>query len=185
MMTKETFTIKLTYEMSVNTDTGEILETKLIGRSIDNSDLKVSKKKEISSGDPTLFLEENKCRLNEAAVQLMNLTTDTRISIKYEQCSDGDRPILEVDDKNGNKLTKSNTIACRGNKNQELAKYGTEFEIVAHPNRPKTFILVTDKKVDKKGDENVNISPEDVLDLTSLIDDSEDIKEVDSDFFKL
>lgn len=184
MMTKETFTIKLTYEMSVDTDTGEILETKLINRSVDNSDLKTIKK-ETSSGNPTLFLEENKCRLNEAAVQLMNLTTDSRINIKYEQCSDGDRPILEVDDKNGNKLTKSNTIACRGNKNQELAKYGTEFEIVAHPDRPKTFILVTDKKVDKKGDENINISPEDVLDLTSLIDDSEDIKEVDSNFFKL
>lgn len=184
MMTKETFTIKLTYEMSVNTDTGEILETKLINRSVDNSDLKTTKK-ETSSGNPTLFLEENKCRLNEAAVQLMNLTTDSRINIKYEQCSDGDRPILEVDDKNGNKLTKSNTIACRGNKNQELAKYGTEFEIVAHPDRPKTFILITDKKVDKKGDENINISPEDVLDLTSLIDNSEDIKEVDSNFFKL
>ena len=37
---KETFTIVLTYEMSVNIDTGEILETRLIDRNIGKSDLK-------------------------------------------------------------------------------------------------------------------------------------------------
>lgn len=197
---KETFTVKLTYEMSVNTDTGEILETKLINRSIDNSDLKTvkstTKRKPSKNEDktPKLILEDNKYRLNSAAVELMELDESSRLSIRYEQGKDGDLPLIEVDEKNGNKITKSNTVACRGSKNEELSKYGTEFTLVPHPNRPRLFILTTDSvKIDQlSGDENVSIEggeDEDLpfdLDIKELIDNTDaNITEIDSNFFKL
>lgn len=97
---KETFTVKLTYEMSVNTDTGEILETRLIDRSIDNSDLKAvkpsAKKKVVQDEDkePKLILEDNKYRLNNAAVELMGLDTDSKLNIRYEQGKGGDVPVI-------------------------------------------------------------------------------------------
>ena len=191
---KETFTVRLTYEMSVNTDTGEILETRLIDRSIDNSDLKAAKpstkKKVVEDKEPKLYLEENKYRLNNAAVELMELNSDSKLSIKYVQGNSGDVPVICIDD-HGNKITKSNTVACRGNKNTELAKYGEEFTLVSHPSKPGLFILTSESVKPEQliGDDNVNIedegSPFD-LSLKDLVEDEDtNITEIDSNFFKL
>ena len=178
---KETFTVKLTYEMSVDTDTGEILATKLIDRSIDNSDL-VKK----SSGDgkePTLVLESNKYRLNNAAIELLGLDENSKLSIKYIQENNGDLPVIAVDP-NGNKLSKSHTVACRGRNRDELAKYGEEFTLVPHPSKPGLFILTSDKPEQPTGDENIHVDED--FSLEGLIDDEDtNITEVDSNFFKL
>lgn len=191
---KETFTVKLTYEMSVNIDTGEILETRLIDRSINNSDLKAvkssTKKKIVEDKEPKLILEDNKYRLNNAAIELMKLSSDSKLSIKYVQGNSGDVPVICIDD-HGNKITKSNTVACRGNKNAELAKYGEEFILVPHPSKPGLFILTSEsiKPEQLTGDDNVNIEDEDSLFDLSLKDLAEDedtnITEIDSSFFKL
>ena len=191
---KETFTVKLTYEMSVNIDTGEISETRLIDRSINNSDLKAvkssTKKKIVEDKEPKLILEDNKYRLNNAAIELMKLSSDSKLSIKYVQGNSGDVPVICIDD-HGNKITKSNTVACRGNKNAELAKYGEEFILVSHPSKPGLFILTSEsiKPEQLTGDDNVNIEDEDSLFDLSLKDLAEDedtnITEIDSSFFKL
>lgn len=192
---KETFTVKLTYEMSVNTDTGEILETRLIDRSIDNSDLKPkksTKKKTVEEDtDPKLYLEETKYRLNSAAAELMQLTANSKISIKYIQGTNGDIPVIGIDE-HGNKITKSLTVACRGTKNTELSKYGTEFTLVPHPNNPELFILTsnTTNLGQLVGDDNVNIKEDEDLfsdlNIGELVDDEDaNITEIDSNFFKL
>lgn len=200
---KETFIIKLTYEMSVNTDTGEILETKLINREVDTSDIKSpksSKKKVMQDEEsiPKLVLESNKYRLNNAAVELMRLTEDSKLNIRYEQRKNGDVPLIGTDEafgiKNGNKISKSNTVACRGSKNEELSKYGTEFTLIPCPNKPDIFILKSDSvNIDQfNGDQNVNIEGnegEDIpfnLDTIDLVEDKDaNITEIDSNFFKL
>lgn len=197
---KETFTISLTYEMSVNIDTGEILETKLIDRSVSKSDLKTPKKKTVQDDgeEPKLILEENKYRLTNAAVSLMKLNEDSKLVIKYEDSKSGSIPIIGTNTafgiSSGNKLTKSNTVACRGGNREELAKHGTEFTLVPHPNKDGLFILhsgekpidqlIKDDNVKVEGDEGENI-PFD-LDLSELVDDQDaNITEVDSNFFKL
>ena len=43
LIKKEVYTIKLTYEMTINVDTGELIETRLIDRTVDNSDIKTKK----------------------------------------------------------------------------------------------------------------------------------------------
>lgn len=192
---KETFTVKLTYEMSVNTDTGEILETRLIDRSVDNSDLKAvkpsAKKKVVEDKEPKLILEDNKYRLNNAAVELMGLNPDSKLSIKYTQGNKGDIPAICIDD-HGNKITKSNTVACRGNKNAELAKYGEEFILVPHPSKPGLFMLTSESVKPEQliGDDNVSVGGEDEdlhfdLDVKEFLDEDANITEIDSNFFKL
>lgn len=200
---KETFTLSLTYEMSVNIDTGEILETRLIDRSIGKSDLKVvktPKKKTVQDEgeEPKLILEENKYRLTSAAISLMGLDEDSKLVIKYEDTKSGSVPIIGTNVafgiSSGNKLTKSNTVACRGNNRDELAKHGTEFTLVPHPSKENLFILHSgEKQIDQIiEDDNVKVEggedkglPFD-LDLGELVDEQDaNITEVDANFFKL
>lgn len=195
---KETFILSLTYEMSVDTETGEVLETKLIDRSV-NKPVKVMKataNEAVQDDDkePKLYLEDNKCRLNSKAISLMGISPGDKLDIKYDEGKNGSVPVIGTDEafgtKGGNKLTKSNTIACRGSKNEELSKYGKEFVLAVHPSKAGLFVLTSEEvAVDQLvGDDNVNIdTPEGIdLNLEGLVDDEDaNVSSIDTNFFKL
>ena len=195
---KETFILSLTYEMSVDTETGEVLETKLIDRSVNKpvKAMKATASEAVQDNDkePKLYLEDNKCRLNSKAVSLMGVSPGDKLDIKYDDGKNGSVPVIGTDEafgtKGGNKLTKSNTIACRGSKNEELSKYGKEFVLAVHPSKAGLFVLTSEEvAVDQLvGDDNVNIdTPEGIdLDLEGLVDDKDaNVSSVDTNFFKL
>lgn len=195
---KETFILSLTYEMSVDTETGEVLETKLIDRSV-NKPVKAMKATaneavQDDEKEPKLYLEDNKCRLNSKAISLMGISPGDKLDIKYDDGKNGSVPIIGTDEafgtKGGNKLTKSNTIACRGSKNEELSKYGKEFVLATHPSKAGLFVLTSEEvAVDQLvGDDNINIdTPEGIdLDLEGLVDDEDaNVSSIDTNFFKL
>ena len=195
---KETFILSLTYEMSVDTETGEVLETKLIDRSVNKpvKAMKATANEAVQDDDkePKLYLEDNKCRLNSKAVSLMGISPGDKLDIKYDDGKNGSVPIIGTDEafgtKGGNKLTKSNTIACRGSKNEELSKYGKEFVLAVHPSKAGLFVLTSEEvAVDQLvGDDNVNVdTPEGIdLDLEGLVDDEDaNVSSIDTNFFKL
>ena len=195
---KETFILSLTYEMSVDTETGEVLETKLIDRSVNKpvKAMKATVNEAVQDDDkePKLYLEDNKCRLNSKAVSLMGISPGDKLDIKYDDGKNGSIPIIGTDEafgtKGGNKLTKSNTIACRGSKNEELSKYGKEFVLAVHPSKAGLFVLTSEEvAVDQLvGDDNVNIdTPEGIdLNLEGLVDDEDaNVSSIDTNFFKL
>ena len=195
---KETFILSLTYEMSVDTETGEVLETKLIDRSVNKpvKAMKATANEAVQDDDkePKLYLEDNKCRLNSKAVSLMGISPGDKLDIKYDDGKNGSVPIIGTDEafgtKGGNKLTKSNTIACRGSKNEELSKYGKEFVLAEHPSKAGLFVLTSEEvAVDQLvGDDNVNIdTPEGIdLNLEGLVDDEDaNVSSIDTNFFKL
>ena len=195
---KETFILSLTYEMSVDTETGEVLETKLIDRSVNKpvKAMKATANEAVQDDDkePKLYLEDNKCRLNSKAVSLMGISPGDKLDIKYDDGKNGSIPIIGTDEafgtKGGNKLTKSNTIACRGSKNEELSKYGKEFVLAVHPSKAGLFVLTSEEvAVDQLvGDDNVNIdTPEGIdLNLEGLVDDEDaNVSSIDTNFFKL
>ena len=102
----EEFTLTLQYAMKINTDTGELLETKLIKRSVDKSNFEVvtpkkkaSKTKKDESATPQLILEDNKYCLNQAAIELMQVGPDSKLDIKYEKGV----PIIGTDEAFGTK----------------------------------------------------------------------------------
>lgn len=192
---KETFILSLTYEMSVDTETGEVLETKLIDRSV-NKPVKATANEAVQDDDkePKLYLEDNKCRLNSKAISLMGISPGDKLDIKYDEGKNGSVPVIGTDEafgtKGGNKLTKSNTIACRGSKNEELSKYGKEFVLAVHPSKAGLFVLTSEEvAVDQLvGDDNVNIdTPEGIdLNLEGLVDDEDaNVSSIDTNFFKL
>ena len=195
---KETFILSLTYEMSVDTETGEVLETKLIDRSVNKpvKAMKATANEAVQDDDkePKLYLEDNKCRLNSKAISLMGISPGDKLDIKYDDGKNGSVPIIGTDEafgtKGGNKLTKSNTIACRGSKNEELSKYGKEFVLAIHPSKAGLFVLTSEEvAVDQLvGDDNVNIdTPEGIdLNLEGLVDDEDaNVSSIDTNFFKL
>lgn len=199
---KETFTIMLTYEMTVNPDTGEVLETRLVDRSINKSAIKplrtFSKKEIIEDDEPKLFLESNKFRLNQSALKLMGISaeSESKLDIKYEDNKGVPNPILGTDEafgtKGGNKLTKAGTVAFRGSKNEELSKYGETFTLVAHQTKPGLFILSSEKQIQvEQKDTDIRIDEEDTdlpfdLDLTTITEDKDAaITEIDNNFFNL
>ena len=195
---KETFILSLTYEMSVDTETGEVLETKLIDRSVNKpvKAMKATASEAVQDNDkePKLYLEDNKCRLNSKAISLMGISPGDKLDIKYDEGKNGSVPVIGTDEafgtKGGNKLTKSNTIACRGSKNEELSKYGKEFVLATHPSKAGLFVLTSEEvAVDQLvGDDNINIdTPEGIdLDLEGLVDDKDaNVSSIDTNFFKL
>ena len=184
----EEFTITLKYQVSVNTETGE-MTTKCISRKIDKSNFEVTEvkkksQKKVESNEPLLMLDTNKFTLTQAAVSLMKIKPGDKLDIKYEKNGTNLEPVIGTAENfgtpnAGNKFTKSYTCVCRGNKNQELSKYGTEFLIV--PYKDGIFKLVSR---DKKVEENiVNILDDNLQDL---IDDKDaNIEEVDTNIFQL
>ena len=195
---KETFILSLTYEMSVDTETGEVLETKLIDRSVNKpvKAMKATASEAVQDNDkePKLYLEDNKCRPNSKAISLIGNSPGDKLDIKYDEGKNGSVPVIGTDEafgtKGGNKLTKSNTIACRGSKNEELSKYGKEFVLAVHPSKAGLFVLTSEEvAVDQLvGDDNVNIdTPEGIdLNLEGLVDDEDaNVSSIDTNFFKL
>ena len=195
---KETFILSLTYEMSVDTETGEVLETKLIDRSVNKpvKAMKATASEAVQDNDkePKLYLEDNKCRLNSKAISLMGISPGDKLDIKYDEGKNGSVPVIGTDEafgtKGGNKLTKSNTIACRGSKNEELSKYGKEFVLAVHPSKAGLFVLTSEEVAGDQlvGDDNINIdTPEGIdLDLEGLVDDKDaNVSSIDTNFFKL
>lgn len=195
---KETFTLTLTYEMSINTDTGELLETRLVNRSVDKPEKpsKGSKKKQAGDEDPSpkLYLEDSKFRLNSAALKLMEIDPESgvKLDVKY----DNSIPTLGTDEafgvKGGNKLTKAGTVICKGSKNEELSKYGNEFTLTSHPTKPGLFVLTGNLQPNPEvKDEIISVDEEDTdlpfdLDLAEIAGDKDaSITEIDSNFFKL
>lgn len=202
----EEFTITLKYQVKVDTETGE-MTTKCVSRKIDkNIEVvdakpvkKTSKAKKGESSEPTLTLEENKYCLNQAAADLMGVEPDCKLDIKYEKRGKETVPVIGTDTafgtKQGNKLTKSLTVACRGSKNEELSKYGTEFILVPHETKDGIFVLQNeDAKLEQALDNTIEKpdGPEEEIDLPmdidlqDLIDDKDaTITEVSSSMFQL
>lgn len=203
----EEFTITLKYQVKVDTETGE-MTTKCISRKVDKSNFEVvedkpkrktSKSKKEESSEPTLTLQENKYCLNQAAADLMGVESDCKLDIKYEKRGKETVPVIGTDTafgtKQGNKLTKSLTVACRGSKNEELSKYGTEFILVPHETKDGIFVLQNeDAKLEQALDDTIEKpdGPEEEvelpmdIDLQDLIDDKDaTITEVSSSMFQL
>lgn len=173
---KHQFTI--TYESSIDSETGEILETKIVSK----TEPKVTKTK-VVSGDPKLVIDTNKYTLTSSAAAALGVEPDDKIDIKYQPIDGVTRPVIGSDltwgTKQGNRLTKSLTVALRGAKHDELIKYGFEFNLMPHPKVDGLFILDSGKEIVRE-EPNEKINTDDVdLDLEGLIDHPE-ATEVDS-----
>lgn len=157
--------IKVTYEL-VDDTTGEIItETRELGEGTVKKP-RASRSKKIEDTDPTpkITVLDNKLQLNNAASELTGFQADDKVAVKFEKKGRVTTPVIMLDEKEGNRLTKTNTISCRGAKREELLKFGTEFIIEEHPTVVGTFTM--------KG--NVEIE-DDIVDVPEEIASDEEL----------
>lgn len=180
--------MKLRFELIIDTTTGEF---SLVNTETGEAQVgkKTSKKKSSKVDDnpnPTLTLDDNKYFLNQAAIELMNIEAGDKLDIKYEKSGNGFIPVIASDTvwetNGGNKLCKNLSVACRGTKHQELSKYGTEFTLVPHNEKPGRFILSNGDIIEEELEED-EVSDGIDFDIQDLIDD-QDAVEIEPSMFK-
>lgn len=180
---KETFltTYSFVYEQTIDTETGEIINSKLLDKKVI-----VSEKPDPEDEIPRVTLESNKIVFNNSAIRLMGVKPGTLMDIKYKVNNGVSTPVLGTAEafnvEGGNKLTKSNSISFRGVKNETLSQYGKNF-ILENSLRKGEFILTNKENVintdDKIGiDESKDWKPEEFE-----IENPEGL-EADDDIFK-
>lgn len=155
----------------VNTETGEVFtDERQLGeetKKAKKSSTKSSKKPK-DNGDPIakIRLTDTKLEFNNAAVELTGFEPDMKIDVKFEKQGRKQTPIMMEDSNNGNRLTKTFTISCRGTRHDNLAVYGDTFEVVPYPDKEGYFKLIG------------NIQQEDdIIDVPDEIENPDDVEE--------
>lgn len=142
---------------------------------------KTAEKKE-ESKVPTLVREDNKLVFNNAAIELLGVTNEDRISIRYQEVEGNKKvPVIGNDiyfgDKgNGNKLTKSNTVAFRGKSNEILEEFGTTFTF--EPTKKDGIFFLKSDKINQIVDNNIEEDQaiaEQTLDIQTEADEEFDL----------
>lgn len=180
--------IKMEYEFWYypETNTYETISSKSV-----ETEKKPTKVKNDGSTEPLITLEDNKIVLNSKAVELLNVVYDDRLTIKYQKVNGDLVPVIAKDEvfgtKGGNKITKSNTVSCRGKANEKLAEYGDTFKLVKKDDSIEIYIMQGNKEPAKytEVDENIQVTePEDEQEDLEALDlgeglDSSDATQID------
>ncbi len=125
--------ISITFDF--NTETEEVSNVKTVA-SVEKKVRTVTKKLkdavEEMASEPIITLDPNKLIFNNKAVADLELEYEDRVVIEWKKVGASKIlvPTIRKDDEAGNKVTKSNTVVCKGKANTVLAEKGTEFTIV-------------------------------------------------------
>lgn len=157
----------------VNMETGEIQEI-----TTPKTKKNTSTKKPKDDGDPTpkIVLDDNKYSLNSAAAALLlNEGDENRLEIKFTK--NGNIKVPTITNSNGgNKVTKSNTVSCRGKAHEALSEYGTVFTLTPYPGKSGVYIMTGDNAIQPlEGDENISIPVKDEKPATPVATEDDDL----------
>lgn len=134
-------------------------------------------KKPKDDGDPTpkITLLESKWQMNNACIELTKFDPEQKLDIKFEKKGKTTTPVLCEDEKSGNRLTKTFTVSCRGSKHDNLAEFGTVFEVIPYEGKEGYFKLIGDAP--QKEDDIIEV-PEEIEDPDDIVDDdTQDIED--------
>lgn len=139
-------TTTFTYEQTVDSETGEILNTKLIDKKVNIVD-----KIDQDDPTPTVLVEASKLVFNNAAINLMGVKVGTLMDVKYKMQDGKSIPVLGTADafnvEGGNKLTKSKTLSFRGAKHETIIEYGTRFTLETTQRKGEFNLISQDKNL--------------------------------------
>lgn len=127
---------------------------------------------------PMLHVLEGKIQMNTKAQELCGFEPEQKINILFEKKGRVITPVMCVDDKNGNRLTKTYTISCRGQKRENLIQYGDTFEVIPYEEKEGYFKLIGNVK--QPEDDIVDV-PEEITSVDD-IDSSIDLDNLDFSF---
>ena len=130
---------------------------------------------------PMIHLLEGKYQFNTKAIELTGFEPEQKVDIKFEKKGRTVTPVMCIDEKSGNRLTKTFTVSCRGAKRDNLIEYGDSFELIPYEDKEGYFKLKGNAP--EKEDDIIDV-PEEVEDPEEdIVDvDTFDISDVDFDF---
>ena len=164
----------------VNTETGEVFtDERQLGeetKKTKKTSTKASKKPKDNEPVAKIRLTDTKLEFNNAAVELTGFEPDMKIDVKFEKQGRKQTPIMMEDSNNGNRLTKTFTISCRGTRHDNLAVYGDTFEVVPYEGKEGFFKLIGNAP---QAEDDIIDVPEEITDPESL--DEDDITGADED----
>lgn len=108
--------------------------------------------------NPKITLLEGKIQMNNACVELVGWEPEMKIDICFEKQGRKITPIIKEDEAKGNRLTKTFTVSCRGSKHDNLAEYGTIFDVIPYDGHDGWFKLIGDAP--EKEDDIIDVPEE-------------------------
>ena len=164
----------------VDTETGELFTKEATFgdfKEVTKKATTTRSRKPKDDGDPTpkITLLEGKWQMNNACIELTKFDPEQKLDIKFEKKGKTTTPVLCEDEKAGNRLTKTFTVSCRGSKHDNLAEFGTVFEVIPYESKEGYFKLIGDAP--QKEDDIIEV-PEEIEDPDDIIDDdSQDMED--------
>lgn len=137
--------------------------------------------KKPKDNDPVakITLLEGKWQMNNACIELTKFDPEQKLDIKFEKKGRTTTPVLCEDEKAGNRLTKTFTVSCRGSKHDNLAEFGTVFEVIPYEGKEGYFKLIGDAP--QKEDDIIEV-PEEIEDPDDIVeDDTQDVEDFELD----
>lgn len=125
------------------------------------TNLLIQDQPEINIALPTIRIEDNKLIFSKSAIELIGVKVGERIAINYWTVNNQETfPVIGKssvfgDSDNGLKLTKSNTIAFRGQNRTSLLMYGSIFLIESFKDNMFKLVKLEQEKIDLKEDDSV------------------------------
>jgi hypothetical protein len=134
--------------------------------------------------NPQITLLEGKIQMNNACVALVGWEPEMKIDICFEKQGRKITPIIKEDESKGNRLTKTFTVSCRGSKHDNLAEYGTVFDVIPYEGHEGWFKLKGDapEKEDDIIDVPEEISNPDEDESLGIGDEEPGVEAADIDF---
>lgn len=179
----------VTITFDIETETGEVTNVKTQVEGQVKRTTSTRKKQEVVRELEDVALvtrEENRLVFNNRIFDEMKLEAGQRIVIKYIPVT-GDKmiPLIGTDisfeeEGAGNKLTKSQTISYKGNQNEVLAEFGTEFTIKPHEDGIWKLISSTDKSgeaTEESIEEIIEVATDIPADIITETDDEYELDE--------
>ena len=163
--------LDIIFHYKVDEQTGEI---KFIGKNEITVDTKKTVSKSSSSKidsnpEPIITLTDNKLILTQGAAELLGVNPDDKVAIKYDKDKN---PIIGSDlnfgTQTGNRLTKSLTISCKGDKYNKLSSYGDTFKLES---TDKAGIF---KMIGNKNHNELEV-PEELVNITEELNSLDDL----------
>lgn len=132
--------------------------------------------KVMESNEPQITLDTTKYTLNAAAAELMQVTPNTRIDIKYQMVDGVEYPVIGTEENfgsgGGNKLTKALTVSYRGKANERLSRFGDVFTVTPMKGLSGLFVLIGNSEPEQVPDE---------IEVTEDMNSHEDLPITDMD----
>lgn len=174
----------VTITFDVDSETGDVTNVKTQVEGEVKRKRTTTKKSEVVEkleDTPIILREESKLVLNNRAVADMGIEYGDRVFVVYEKIGKKLIPVIGPSDDNGNKITKTNTVAFKGNQNTVLAEYGTEFTIEPYKDNTWKLIPTGENALVESIEQAIEVAQE--IDPVLLVE-TDDVYEIDEVQFK-